>query len=71
MGRNCRAVVIPTAVALPVIVSTSQSWAIRWIQPPVELTSRPLTRRRKLRTCRALKVSRNPGRRRGPLVLAW
>ena len=63
VGRNCSAVVMPTAVALPVIVSTSQSCAMRWIQPPVELTSNPLTRRRKLRTCSALKVSLKPGRR--------
>lgn len=60
---NCRAVVMPTAVALPVSVSTSQSCAMRWIQPPVETTSSPLTRRRKLRTCSALNVSLKPGRR--------
>ncbi len=36
VGVNCSAVVMPTAVALPVSVSTSQSWAMRWTQPPIE-----------------------------------
>ena len=35
IGRNCIAIVMPTAAALPVSSSTSQSWAMLCIQVPV------------------------------------
>jgi hypothetical protein len=35
VGANCSATVIPTSATLPVSSSTSQSTAIRAIQPPV------------------------------------
>lgn len=34
-GRNCSATATPTAATLPLISSTSQSWAIRCIHKPV------------------------------------
>jgi len=46
VGMNCSAVVIPTSVALPVSVNTSQSWAIRCTQPPVLETTWPLAKSR-------------------------
>jgi len=49
VGRNCNAVVMPTAVALPVMLSTSQSWAMRCTQAPVFETSWPVAKRRKFR----------------------
>jgi len=47
---------MPTAVALPVMVRTSQSWAMRCTQVPVFETSWPLAKRRKLRVRSELKV---------------
>ena len=49
VGRNCRAVVTPTAVALPVRLSTSQSWAMRCTQVPVLENSWPVANNRKFR----------------------
>src|SRR3954452_24407480 len=49
MGRNCSPVVMPSAVVLPVSLSTSQSCAMRCIQVPVLDTVWPAAKSRKLR----------------------
>jgi hypothetical protein len=46
IGRNCSAVVMPTAAEEPVRLSTSQSWVIRDIQVPVLETMAPLAKSR-------------------------
>src|ERR1700761_8196045 len=56
VGRNCSAVVTPTAVALPVRLRTSQSWAIRCTQVPVLENSCPVVNNRKLRVRSELKT---------------
>ena len=56
MGRNCSAVVMPTAVALPVRLRTSQSWAIRCTQVPVFENSCPVANSRKFRVRNELKM---------------
>src|ERR1700759_1021031 len=61
VGRNCSAVVTPTAVALPVRLRTSQSWAIRCTQVPVLENSCPVVNKRKLRVCSELKTEGETG----------
>ena len=46
IGRNWSPVVMPSAPALPVSVSTSQSWAMRCIQVPMFDTSEPVAKSR-------------------------
>src|ERR1700755_1484534 len=65
VGRNCRAVVTPTAVALPVRLSTSQSWAIRCTQVPVLENSWPVANNRKFRVRSELKTEWGAGSERG------
>jgi len=43
VGRNWHIVVMPTAVGEFVSVRTSQSWAMRWTQLPVEVMRTPMT----------------------------
>ena len=62
IGANCIATVMPTCATDPVSCSTSQSWAMRCIQPAVIATRFVAVNSRKFGTDRAMSVWRHGGR---------
>src|SRR4051794_14497127 len=58
IGANCSATVRPTAATLEVSSKTSQSMAMRAIQPPMLLKSEPTNDSRKLNTRKEENTSR-------------